>query len=167
MALTTKLLVVLGTRPEAIKLAPVIRELRGRPGARTCVCLTGQHRDMVSTILSFFEIDADVNLGLMQPNQSLSGLASRALAGLDEIIGDFSPDWTIVQGDTTTAFAAALASFHRRVKVAHVEAGLRSFDRSKPFPEEVKPRDDGRRRRPPLLPNRGGEGEPAGGACPS
>ena len=73
----------------------------------------------------------------MQPNQSLNGLASRAFAGLDQVLTDFSPDWTIVQGDTTTAFAAALASFHRHVKVAHVEAGLRSFDRSRPFPEEA------------------------------
>jgi UDP-N-acetylglucosamine 2-epimerase (non-hydrolysing) len=133
----TKFLVVLGTRPEAIKLAPLIRELRLRPDASTCVCLTGQHRDMVAGILSFFEIDVDADLEVMQPNQSLSGLASRALAGLDKIIEDLSPDWTIVQGDTTTAFVAALASFHRRVKVAHIEAGLRSFDRSKPFPEEV------------------------------
>jgi len=135
--LTQTILVVLGTRPEAIKLAPVIRELRSRPGARTHVCLTGQHRDMVSAVLTFFEIEVDADLGLMQPDQSLSGLASRALAGLDQVITDVSPDWTVVQGDTTTAFAAALASFHRRVKVAHVEAGLRSFDRSKPFPEEV------------------------------
>jgi len=134
---TQTLLVVLGTRPEAIKLAPVIRELRGRPGARTHVCLTGQHRDMVAAVLRFFEIEVDADLGLMQPDQSLSGLASRALAGLDRTITEVSPDWTIVQGDTTTAFAAALASFHRRVRVAHVEAGLRSFDRSKPFPEEV------------------------------
>lgn len=133
----TKMLVVLGTRPEAIKLAPVIRELRGRPGQITRVCLTGQHREMVSSILSFFGISADADLEVMQPNQSLSGLASRALAGLDPVITEFSPDWTIVQGDTTTAFAAALASFHRHVKVAHVEAGLRSFDRSRPFPEEV------------------------------
>ncbi len=133
----TKLLVVLGTRPEAIKLAPVIRELRRRPGARTHVCCTGQHREMVASVLSFFELQADSDLEVMQPNQSLSGLAARALSGLDMVLTGFSPDWTIVQGDTTTAFAAALASFHRHVKVAHVEAGLRSFDRFKPFPEEV------------------------------
>ncbi len=137
MTSETKLLVVLGTRPEAIKLAPVIRELRRRRGARTHVCFTGQHREMVSGILSFFEIQVDSDLDVMQPNQSLSGLASRALAGLDGVLTEFSPDWTLVQGDTTTAFAAALASFHRRVRVAHVEAGLRSFDRFKPYPEEV------------------------------
>lgn len=101
------------------------------------MCLTGQHREMVSNILSFFQLAGDVDLEVMRPDQSLSGLASRALAGLDEVITGFSPDWTIVQGDTTTAFAAALASFHRHVKVAHVEAGLRSHDRSKPFPEEA------------------------------
>jgi UDP-N-acetylglucosamine 2-epimerase (non-hydrolysing) len=133
----SKFLVVLGTRPEAIKLAPVIRELRSRPGATTRVCLTGQHRDMVASVLSFFQVCADVDLEVMQPNQTLSSLAARALAGLDRVIEEFSPDWTIVQGDTTTAFAAALASFHRSVKVAHVEAGLRSFDRLRPFPEEV------------------------------
>ncbi len=137
MAPDKKILVVLGTRPEAIKLAPVIRELRDRPGAVTRVCLTGQHRDMVESVLSFFEVEGDVDLEVMQPDQSLSGLAARALSGLDAVIAAFSPDWTIVQGDTTTAFAAALASFHRRVRVAHVEAGLRSFDRSRPFPEEV------------------------------
>jgi UDP-N-acetylglucosamine 2-epimerase (non-hydrolysing) len=129
--------VVLGTRPEAIKLAPVIAELRRRPGARTHVCFTGQHREMVSAIFSFFEIQADSDLEVMQPNQSLSGLAARALSGVDQVLTEFSPDWTLVQGDTTTAFAAALASFHRRVRVAHVEAGLRSYDRFKPFPEEA------------------------------
>jgi len=92
---------------------------------------------MVSRILSFFEIRADADLEVMRHDQSLSGLASRALAGLDRVIDDFKPEWTVVQGDTTTAFCAALAAFHRHVKVAHVEAGLRSFDRFKPFPEEV------------------------------
>ncbi len=137
MAVPTKLLVVLGTRPEAIKLAPVIHELRARPSATTRVCLTGQHREMVANVLEFFELRGDVDLEVMQPNQSLNGLAARAFTGLDRVLADFAPDWTIVQGDTTTAFAAALASFHRQVKVAHVEAGLRSFDRFKPFPEEV------------------------------
>ena len=137
MAAETKILVVLGTRPEAIKLAPVIRELRRRPGQRTRLCLTGQHMEMVSSVLSFFQVEADTNLQVMQPNQSLNGLASRALAGLDGVLTEFSPDWTLVQGDTTTAFAAALASYHRRVKVGHVEAGLRSYDRFKPYPEEV------------------------------
>ena len=107
MAAETKILVVLGTRPEAIKLAPVIRELRRRPGQRTRLCLTGQHMEMVSSVLSFFQVEADTNLEVMQPNQSLNGLASRALAGLDAVLTDFSPDWTLVQGDTTTAFAAA------------------------------------------------------------
>jgi len=133
----TRLLVVLGTRPEAIKLAPVIHELRARPGARTFVVLTGQHREMAAAVLSFFRVTVDRDLEIMQPNQTLNGLASRALAGLEGVLADVSPDWTIVQGDTTTAFAAALASFHRRVKVAHVEAGLRSFDKLRPFPEEV------------------------------
>lgn len=132
-----KILVVLGTRPEAIKLAPLILELRRRPGLETRVCLTGQHREMVASVLSFFEIEPDRDLEVMQQDQSLSGLAARALAGLDGVLTDFAPDWTVVQGDTTTALVAALASFHRHVRVAHVEAGLRSFDRARPFPEEV------------------------------
>ncbi len=132
-----KVLVVLGTRPEAIKLAPVIGELRRRPGQRTWVCLTGQHKEMVASVLSFFRIEADVDLEVMQPTQSLSGLAARALVGLDRVLTELAPDWTVVQGDTTTAFAAALASCHRHVKVAHVEAGLRSHDRQKPYPEEA------------------------------
>lgn len=127
----------MGTRPEAIKLAPVIRELRRLPAATTHVCFTGQHREMVTSILSFFDLRVDSDLDVMRPDQSLSGLASRALVGLDGVLTSFAPDWTIVQGDTTTAFCAALASFHRRVRVAHVEAGLRSFDRFKPYPEEV------------------------------
>src|SRR5204863_3497596 len=93
--------------------------------------------EMVTSVLGFFHVETDSDLEVMQPNQSLSGLASRALAGVDGILTSFAPEWTIVQGDTTTAFAAALASYHRRVKVAHVEAGLRSYDRWKPFPEEV------------------------------
>jgi UDP-N-acetylglucosamine 2-epimerase (non-hydrolysing) len=132
-----RILVVLGTRPEAIKLAPVIRELRSRPGQRTHVCFTGQHAEMVANVLSFFRIDSDSDLQIMQPNQSLSGIASRALAGIDGVLTRIEPDWTLVQGDTTTAFAAALASYHRRVKVGHVEAGLRSHDRFRPYPEEA------------------------------
>ena len=132
-----RILVVLGTRPEAIKLAPVIRELRSRKGAETRVCLTGQHLEMVQSVLSFFQREIDTDLDLMQPNQTLNSLASRARLGIDGVLEQFSPDWTIVQGDTTTAFPAALGSFHRRVRVAHVEAGLRSYDRFKPFPEET------------------------------
>jgi UDP-N-acetylglucosamine 2-epimerase (non-hydrolysing) len=137
MAAQKRILVVLGTRPEAIKLAPVIRELRSRPGQQTYVCLTGQHAEMVANILSFFRIDSDADLHIMQPNQSLSGIASRALAGIDGVLTRIEPEWTLVQGDTTTAFAAALASYHRRVKVGHVEAGLRSHDRFRPYPEEA------------------------------
>ncbi|HTN54470.1 MAG TPA: UDP-N-acetylglucosamine 2-epimerase (non-hydrolyzing) [Anaeromyxobacter sp.] len=133
-----KLLVAFGTRPEAIKLAPVIRELAGRPGAEVRVCLTGQHREMVDGILSFFGLPQhDDDLAIMRPNQSLNEIAARAFEGIDRVLARFQPDWTLVQGDTTTAFVSALASFHRRVKVAHVEAGLRSHDRFRPYPEEV------------------------------
>jgi UDP-N-acetylglucosamine 2-epimerase (non-hydrolysing) len=131
------ILVVLGTRPEAIKLAPLILALRQGDGADVRVCATGQHREMAAGVLSFFGIAPDRDLDVMQRDQSLNGLAARALAGLDGVLRELAPAWTVVQGDTTTAFAAALAAFHRGVRVAHVEAGLRSFDRSRPFPEEA------------------------------
>lgn len=132
-----KLLLAFGTRPEAIKLAPLIRHLRERADAQTRVCLTGQHREMVTDVLSFFEIETDTDLEVMRPGQTLNDIASAVIARFSAVLEDFAPDWTIIQGDTTTAFACALASFHQRVKVAHVEAGLRSFDRFRPFPEEV------------------------------
>lgn len=132
-----KVLVAMGTRPEVIKLAPVIIELRKTPGFETHVCLTGQHREMVSAVLDFFEVREDSNLQLMRPNQTLNGLAGRTLETFDPILEGIRPDWTIVQGDTTTAFACAFASFNRQVRVAHVEAGLRSFDKLRPFPEEM------------------------------
>ena len=133
----TKVLVAFGTRPEAIKLAPVVLELRRRAGVRTHVCLTGQHREMVAEVLSFFEIAVDSDLEVMRPGQSLNDIAAAVVARFDVLLQEQAPDWVVIQGDTTTAFACALASFHRRVKVAHVEAGLRSFDRFRPYPEEV------------------------------
>jgi UDP-N-acetylglucosamine 2-epimerase (non-hydrolysing) len=132
-----KVLVVFGTRPEAVKLAPVIQELRRRDGASVEVCLTGQHREMVAQVVSFFGIPVDHDLDVMRPDQSLSEVAARTLAGVDRLLRDRRPDWVVVQGDTSTCFATALAAFHRRVAVAHVEAGLRSGDRLAPFPEEM------------------------------
>jgi UDP-N-acetylglucosamine 2-epimerase (non-hydrolysing) len=131
------ILVAFGTRPEAVKLAPLILELRRSEGIRTHVCITGQHRDMVSNVLDFFGVHVDSNLDIMRPDQTLNEIASRAVVGFDAVLEQVHPEWTIVQGDTTTAFACAFSSFNRRVKVAHVEAGLRSFDRNKPFPEEM------------------------------
>jgi UDP-N-acetylglucosamine 2-epimerase len=133
-----RILVVFGTRPEAIKMAPVVRALAQRPDrflVRTCA--TAQHREMLDQVLSVFGLAPDVDLDLMQPDQSLSGLAARVLAAMDDVLLAESPDWVLVQGDTTTVMAAALAAQHRRVRVAHVEAGLRTYDRCHPFPEEM------------------------------
>jgi UDP-N-acetylglucosamine 2-epimerase (non-hydrolysing) len=134
-----KFLVILGTRPEAIKLAPVIRELRARK-QRVKICVTGQHREMLRPHLKALGIKADHSLHALRDEQGLSELAARLLSGLDRVIQKSKPDWVIVQGDSTSAFAGALAAFHLRVKVAHIEAGLRTSDLSTPFPEEMNRR---------------------------
>ena len=136
----TTVLVVLGTRPEAIKLAPVITELRRHPDVTTRVCVTGQHREMVEPILELFNVRPDIDLALMTPNQRLSSLTSTALMRLEEVVTSTAPDWVVVQGDTTSVMAAALAAFYRQVPVAHVEAGLRTHDLARPFPEEANRR---------------------------
>ena len=135
-----KVLVAFGTRPEAIKLAPVIAELRRRPGFEVLVALTAQHRELLDQVLRIFAIDPDEDLSLMQPSQSLATLTSRVVTALDELLERHQPDLTIVQGDTTSAFASALASFYRGVPVAHVEAGLRTSTAINPFPEEINRR---------------------------
>ena len=136
-----KLLFVLGTRPEAIKQAPLIQAaLKAAPAVETLVVNTGQHRDMVAPILSFFGIQADVNLEIMTPGQGLSALASRALAAIDGTLETHQPDAVIVQGDTTTAMTAAIAAFYRQIPVVHLEAGLRSDRLDAPFPEEANRR---------------------------
>jgi UDP-N-acetylglucosamine 2-epimerase (non-hydrolysing) len=133
--------VVLGTRPEAIKLAPVIFELQKRSDQiRTLVISTSQHRQMLDQVLKVFNLSPDMDLDLMQPNQSLSGITCRVLQATDEVLQQVPMDCLMVQGDTTTAFAAALAAFYRKVPVAHVEAGLRSRDIYNPYPEEVNRR---------------------------
>jgi UDP-N-acetylglucosamine 2-epimerase (non-hydrolysing) len=136
-----KVLCVFGTRPEAIKMAPVVHELQRHPSqAKALVCVTGQHREMLDQVLRLFEITPDHDLGLMRAEQSLAGLTAGAVTGLDAVIESERPDWVVVQGDTTTAMAAALAAFYRRVPVAHVEAGLRSRNLAHPFPEEANRR---------------------------
>jgi UDP-N-acetylglucosamine 2-epimerase (non-hydrolysing) len=128
----------MGTRPEAIKMAPVVRALQTRSEAFAVrVCATAQHREMLDQVLDLFDIVPDVDLDLMQPGQSLSGLGARVLAGLDAVLVAERPDWVLVQGDTTTVMMAALAAQHRQVHVGHVEAGLRTGDRRNPFPEEM------------------------------
>ena len=132
-----RILLVLGTRPEVIKLAPIERALRAYPDWQVSLCCTSQHRELVPPILASFGLQPEVELSAMAPAQGLSSLMARLLDGIDPVLDALRFDWVIVQGDTTTAMAAALAAFHRRVRVAHVEAGLRTRDLSAPFPEEA------------------------------
>jgi len=134
------LLFVFGTRPEAIKLAPVVRELSARRNFHCKVCVTGQHRELLAQILDLFELRPDWNLDIMRPDQDLSYLTGAALSGVSGILASFRPDRVIVQGDTTTTFAGALAAFYHRIPVAHVEAGLRTDNIYAPWPEEVNRR---------------------------
>jgi len=129
---------VFGTRPEAIKMAPVVRALSSLPEAfRSVVCVTGQHREMLDGVLGLFGIAPDHDLDVMRPDQSLTDVATAVLRGLEPVIRAECPDWLLVQGDTTTALAGALAGFYQQVAVGHVEAGLRTWDKYQPFPEEV------------------------------
>ena len=132
-----KVVTILGTRPEAIKLAPVINELRRTPGTETVIVSTGQHRELLQQVLLLFEIAPDVDLAVMNPRQRLSHLTADLMPGLGESLARLRPDWVLVQGDTSTTFCGALAAFYESVPVAHVEAGLRSGDELAPFPEEV------------------------------
>ncbi|MGH9873702.1 MAG: non-hydrolyzing UDP-N-acetylglucosamine 2-epimerase [Pyrinomonadaceae bacterium] len=135
-----KVLTVIGTRPEVIKLAPVVRELGKRRELQNVVCVTAQHRQMLDSALELFKISPDYDLDVMAENQTPAQVASAILAKLDPILRDEQPDWVLVQGDTTTTAAAALGAFYRRIKVGHVEAGLRTFDKWHPFPEEINRR---------------------------
>jgi UDP-N-acetylglucosamine 2-epimerase (non-hydrolysing) len=135
-----KVLSVFGTRPEAIKMAPVVQFLSTAKEFESRVCVTGQHREMLDQVLTLFDIHPDVDLNLMQPNQKLAHLTSEILINMDPVFADFNPDWVLVQGDTTTAMTVALGAFYRQFKVGHVEAGLRTFDKWQPFPEEINRR---------------------------
>jgi UDP-N-acetylglucosamine 2-epimerase (non-hydrolysing) len=135
-----KVVTVLGTRPEAIKLAPVLRELERRPDATSVVVSSGQHEEMLVQMLDLFEIVPDVELAVMRPGQRLCDLTARLVRTLSATLRRLEPDWVVVQGDTTTAFCGALAAFYQDVPVAHVEAGLRSHDLRAPFPEEANRR---------------------------
>ncbi|HYO14976.1 MAG TPA: UDP-N-acetylglucosamine 2-epimerase (non-hydrolyzing) [Thermoanaerobaculia bacterium] len=136
-----RVLAVYGTRPEAIKMAPVITALQRTPERfAVSVCTTGQHREMLDQVQDLLDLRPDLDLRLMRHDQTLNGLAAGALAAMDEVLAARPPDWLLVQGDTTTAMTAALAAFHRGVKVGHVEAGLRTGDLQRPFPEEANRR---------------------------
>jgi UDP-N-acetylglucosamine 2-epimerase (non-hydrolysing) len=133
-----RVLVIFGTRPEAIKMAPVVHELRRHADQiETVTCVTAQHREMLDQVLDWFKIAPDIDLDLMQPDQSLAELTARALESLSEVIVRATPDVVLVQGDTTTAMIAAMAGFYERLPVGHIEAGLRTHDIYNPFPEEV------------------------------
>ncbi|HEX9018148.1 MAG TPA: UDP-N-acetylglucosamine 2-epimerase (non-hydrolyzing) [Anaerolineaceae bacterium] len=135
-----RVLSIFGTRPEAVKMAPVVKRLAETPGVESCVCVTAQHRQMLDQVLNLFNISPDVDLNLMRPNQSLAQLTADIFTALDPVLRDIQPDWVLVQGDTTTVMSAALLSFYHHIRVGHVEAGLRTYDRYQPFPEEINRR---------------------------
>ncbi len=132
-----KISVIFGTRPEAIKLAPVILALKSNPQYECHVCVTAQHREMLDQVLEVFEIKPDVDLNLMQLNQTLAGLTAKAITAIDTYLTDYKPDMVIIQGDTTTVFCAALCAFYHQIPIGHVEAGLRTWNKYSPFPEEA------------------------------
>lgn len=132
-----KISFVFGTRPEAIKLAPVILAMREHPDLQSHICVTAQHRELLDQVLEVFGITPEVDLGLMRPNQSLAGLTARAMEGLDKYYSEYQPDMVLIQGDTTTVLCGALAAFYHHIPVGHVEAGLRTFNKRSPFPEEI------------------------------
>lgn len=128
---------IFGTRPEAIKMAPLVKELESRKEIKSIVCVTAQHREMLDQVLNIFKIKPDYDLNIMKQGQSLSEITSRVLLGLEEVIKKEEPNIILVHGDTTTTFAGALAAFYNKVDIGHVEAGLRTYDKYSPFPEEA------------------------------
>lgn len=135
-----KPLLVIGTRPEAIKMAPVVRACLARDAMAPVVCFTGQHQEMLAQVADYFGMKADVNLDVMRPNQSLSGLTARCLEGLDRVVQEHGPTAIVAQGDTTSVLAAALTAFYHRLPLVHVEAGLRTHNLQAPWPEEFNRR---------------------------
>lgn len=135
-----KFLLVFGTRPEAIKMAPVIHRLRQSIGTEVLVCVSAQHREMLDQVLQLFEICPDYDLNVMRPNQTLASVTALVLTGVSEVLDSLRPDLVFVHGDTSTAFAASLACFYKKIPVAHIEAGLRSGDIHSPWPEELNRR---------------------------
>jgi UDP-N-acetylglucosamine 2-epimerase (non-hydrolysing) len=135
-----RILSIFGTRPEAIKMAPVVKALARTQGIDSLVCVTAQHRQMLDQVLALFQIVPDVDLNLMAPGQTLAGLTAAIFTHLDPVLAHLRPDWVLVQGDTTTVMAAALLAYYHRIRIGHVEAGLRTGDKWQPFPEEVNRR---------------------------
>jgi UDP-N-acetylglucosamine 2-epimerase (non-hydrolysing) len=138
--MTLRVLSIFGTRPEAVKMAPIVQALAQAPEVTSFVCVTAQHRQMLDQVLDLFNIHPDVDLNLMQPDQSLANLTAEIFTHLDPVLSDLKPDWILVQGDTTTVMAASLVAFYHQIRVGHVEAGLRTNDKWQPFPEEINRR---------------------------
>ena len=134
---TIKVMTVFGTRPEAIKMAPLIHALEQAPDLESVVCVTAQHREMLDQVMEIFRLKADYDLNIMQPRQTLATITTKSLVGLDTVLEEAKPDLVLVHGDTSTTFAGALAAFYHKIPVGHVEAGLRTFDKYSPFPEEM------------------------------
>ena len=132
-----RILVIFGTRPEAIKMAPVVHALKSSPALETKVCISSQHKELLLPVLELFDIEYDYDLDIMRPDQTLSTITVRILEAMERVFAEFEPDMVAVHGDTTTAFAASLSAFYHKVPVAHVEAGLRTFDLMSPWPEEL------------------------------
>ena len=132
-----KIMSVFGTRPEAIKMAPLVKTLATREGFESLCCLTGQHREMLDSVMDIFRLRADFDLNIMQKQQTLSSITTRALLGMETVLEEAQPDLVLVHGDTSTTFAGALAAFYHKIPVGHVEAGLRTYDKYSPFPEEM------------------------------
>jgi UDP-N-acetylglucosamine 2-epimerase (non-hydrolysing) len=135
-----KVLSVFGTRPEAVKMAPIVRLLQQTPGIESRVCVTAQHRQMLDQVLELFQIKPDYDLDLMRDNQSLASISASIFTHLDPVLADFQPDWVLVVGDTTTVVTTSQLAFYRRIKIGHVEAGLRTHNKWHPFPEEINRR---------------------------
>ena len=132
-----KVMSVFGTRPEAIKMAPLVQELASRDTFESICCLTGQHRQMLDSVMQIFRLEADFDLNIMQKQQTLSSITTRTLLGMEEILKQAQPDLILVHGDTSTTFAGALAAFYHKIPIGHVEAGLRTYDKYSPYPEEM------------------------------
>ena len=132
-----KVMTIFGTRPEAIKMAPLALELEKRENIEAICCVTAQHREMLDSVLEIFKLKPDYDLNIMQPRQTLSSITSRCLTGMDDVLDEAKPDLVLVHGDTSTTFAGALAAFYHQIPVGHVEAGLRTYDKWSPFPEEM------------------------------
>ena len=132
-----KVMTIFGTRPEAIKMAPLALELQRRPGIQALCCVTAQHREMLDSVLNIFKLKPDYDLNIMEPRQTLSTITSKCLLGMEGVLEEAKPDLVLVHGDTSTTFAGALAAFYHKTPVGHVEAGLRTYDKWSPFPEEM------------------------------